>query len=265
MTRDLDAPSGHTGTSGSSRAAAPGRRLVVLRHGRTEWNAVGRAQGHANISLDDVGREQAEAVAPYLASLEPAALWTSDLARARETCAFVEKETGLSAVEDVRLREFDVGAAPGADDAGVRRALPRTSTPPGSTASGFRLEGAEVDHEVADADGCRRCARPCSRSRAGETVVVVTHGASLKIGLVALLGWPLETATTLQGIDNCAWVTVEELDLDGRLRMSGYNESVRPGHDAPPGCRTRADPETGVTSGPAPRGAPDFASATGVG
>ena len=43
----------------------PGRRLVVLRHGRTAWNAEGRAQGHADVPLDEVGEEQASAVAPY--------------------------------------------------------------------------------------------------------------------------------------------------------------------------------------------------------
>lgn len=229
MTRDLDAPAAQSGTPGSSAPA--GRRLVVLRHGRTEWNAVGRAQGHANISLDDVGREQAEAVAPYLASLEPASLWTSDLARARETCAFVEKETGLSAVEDARLREFDVGARQGLTMPEFAERFPREHAA-WVDGSGFRLEGAEVDHEVAARMGA--VLREALHSvAAGETVVAVTHGASLKIGVVTLLGWPLETATTLQGIDNCAWVTLEELDLDGRVRMSGYNESVRPGHDAP--------------------------------
>ena len=39
------------------------RRLVLLRHGRTEWNRVGRAQGHADVPLDDVGRVQAAAAA----------------------------------------------------------------------------------------------------------------------------------------------------------------------------------------------------------
>ena len=78
-----------------------------LRHGQTAWNAEGRAQGHADVGLDDVGRNQAEAVAPVVAALDPALLVTSDLARARETAAFLEKETGLTAVEDPRWREYD--------------------------------------------------------------------------------------------------------------------------------------------------------------
>ena len=45
------------------------RRLVLLRHGRTEWNDIGRAQGHADVPLDETGEAQAKAVAPVLAAL----------------------------------------------------------------------------------------------------------------------------------------------------------------------------------------------------
>ena len=75
MSRDLDG-------SGAAEADEPGRRLVLIRHGRTAWNAIGRAQGHADVELDDIGHAQAAAVAPYLTSLGPTVLWTSDLARA---------------------------------------------------------------------------------------------------------------------------------------------------------------------------------------
>ena len=105
--RDLDA------AAGVDQTEQAGRRLVVLRHGRTAWNAAGRAQGHADVPLDGVGHAQAAAVAPYIASLEPVALWTSDLARARQTCGYLEETTGLSAVADERLREFAVGARQG--------------------------------------------------------------------------------------------------------------------------------------------------------
>ena len=85
------------------------RRLVLLRHGRTEWNDSGRAQGHADVPLDDVGLAQAKEVAPVLAALRPVAVWSSDLARAAGTAAAVAAECGLGTVLDPRLREFDVG------------------------------------------------------------------------------------------------------------------------------------------------------------
>ncbi len=204
---------------------------MVLRHGRTAWNALGRAQGHADVELDELGHEQAAAAAPYLASLEPTALWTSDLARARQTCAYVEKATGLVAAEDARLREFDVGARQGLTIPEFAERYPEQHAnwvtgddrpPPRG--------GEPSDVEARMLPALRGCLAALS---AGQTGVVVTHGACLKVGVVALLDWPRELALSLRGIDNCAWVTLEELGLGGRLRLVGYNESVRPGHDAP--------------------------------
>jgi glucosyl-3-phosphoglycerate phosphatase len=224
VSRDLDAP----GTDDER----PGRRLVVLRHGRTEWNATGRGQGHADIPLDETGHAQAAAAAPYLASLQPVAVVTSDLARARETCAYVEETTGLTAVADPRLREFDIGQRQGLTMPEFAERYPEEHAAWARGDGSQRLPGAEIASEVT--------ARmlPALRDTLdglgpGETAVVVTHGAALKVGVVALLEWPADLAPTLQGIDNCAWVTLEELSYRGRLRLTGYNESVTPGHTAP--------------------------------
>lgn len=224
MTRDLDAPRG--------TSEEPGRRLVVLRHGRTAWNAAGRAQGHADVELDELGHEQAGSAAAYLFSLDPAALWTSDLVRARQTCAYVEKATGLEAADDVRLREFDVGLRQGLTIPEFAERYPEEHAAWVRGEDLLRLAGAEgaADVEARMLPALRECLASLS---AGQTGIVVTHGACLKVGVVALLGWPRELATSLRGVDNCAWVTVEELGVGGRLRMVGYNESVRPGHDAP--------------------------------
>jgi glucosyl-3-phosphoglycerate phosphatase len=210
----------------------PGRRLVVVRHGRTSWNAVGRAQGHADVGLDDVGHAQAAATAPYLASLEPRSLWTSDLERARQTCEYVERETGLVARSDPRLREFDVGIRQGLTVPEFAERHPTEHAAWQHGGHGSRLHGAETSAEVADRV-VPALAAALDSVRAGETAVVVTHGACLKVGVVGLLGWPLELDRSLRGIDNCAWVTLEEVALGERLRLTGYNESVRPGHDAP--------------------------------
>ena len=59
-------------------------QLVVLRHGRTSWNATGRLQGQADIPLDDRGVAQAAQAAGVLAELAPAVSYSSDLARARQ-------------------------------------------------------------------------------------------------------------------------------------------------------------------------------------
>lgn len=95
--------------------------LLLLRHGRTAWNAARRFQGQLDPPLDEVGIAQSEAVAPVVAALGPVALLTSDLQRAVATAAPLAAATGLTARVDPRLREIALGAWQGmtSDEAAV--------------------------------------------------------------------------------------------------------------------------------------------------
>ena len=86
------------------------RRLVLLRHGLTPWNAEQRFQGNADIELTETGHLQAKAAAGALAVLGPTAVWSSDLLRAAQTAEHVAAAAGVSTVRDARLRE--IGAKP---------------------------------------------------------------------------------------------------------------------------------------------------------
>ena len=72
------------------------------------------------------------------------------------------------------------------------------------------LEGAESAAEVA---GRMHAAltEVLAALAPGETGVVVTHGAALKLGLMALLGWDPGAGASLRGLDNCRWAVVEEV------------------------------------------------------
>ncbi len=61
------------------------RRLVMLRHGQTEFNAGSRMQGQLDTDLSDLGREQAVAAAEVLAKRQPLLIISSDLRRALDT------------------------------------------------------------------------------------------------------------------------------------------------------------------------------------
>ena len=201
-----------------------GRRLLLVRHGRTAWNAEGRAQGHADVSLDDTGRREAEAMADVLAERGPALLVSSDLARARETAAFLEKATGLTALEDARLREYDLGERTGLtrEEFGARLGddVEGWSDPHGHVV----VPGAETHEDVAAriVPALREVLDSLGPS---ETALVVLHGAALRVGLVGLLGWPIETAEAIESMRNCAWAELAEHDA-GRLRLSTYNTRV---------------------------------------
>ena len=87
--------------------------LILLRHGRTDWNAERRIQGQSDSQLDELGHAQARAVAPVLAKLGPAVLWSSDSDRTRDTAAYVGEACGLAPTYDARLREYFLGPREG--------------------------------------------------------------------------------------------------------------------------------------------------------
>jgi probable phosphoglycerate mutase len=194
------------------------RRLVLLRHGQTAWNAERRAQGHSDVEIDATGHAQAAAVAPYVAAMHPSLLWSSDLSRARETAAYVAAASGLEVRTDPRLREYDLGERTGMTMAEYAVAHPEEYR-------AFRagsydvVPGGETTAQVAArGDGCQRLAGRCG--------VLVAHGAALKVSVAALLGWPTEAATSLQALDNCGWAELHDSGDGGRLRLAAWNRVV---------------------------------------
>ena len=88
------------------------RRLLLVRHGESTWNAVSRWQGQADPPLSPFGERQAEDAAARLAEITTiTAVWASNLIRARRTGDLIAKHLGIAQVrEEPRLRERDVGA-----------------------------------------------------------------------------------------------------------------------------------------------------------
>src|SRR5436309_3671247 len=74
---------------------APLSRLILVRHGETTWNAEQRIQGQLDAELSPRGREQAAGVARFLAAKPIAAIYSSDLSRARETAAVIAAAVSL--------------------------------------------------------------------------------------------------------------------------------------------------------------------------
>ncbi len=99
-------------------------RILLARHGETDWNREGRWQGHSDQPLNATGIAQAKALGRRLAGERLDALYTSDLRRATQTAAEVARETGLEPILTPRLREVDVGDLVGLDRAEARRRYP---------------------------------------------------------------------------------------------------------------------------------------------
>ena len=206
------------------------RRLVLLRHGRTDWNHTGRAQGHADVPLDEEGEAQARATARVLAALDPVALWSSDLSRATSTAEFLATETGLEPVLDARLREFDIGpnrAGLTREEYAAAHPVENAALDAGDVAA---IPGRETNPDVL-ARFLPALTSYAATLAASETGVVVSHGAALRVAVPAFLGWSAESGRTLGTLSNCGWCVLEHSASawDGgetRWRLVAWNRVV---------------------------------------
>ncbi|WP_244929276.1 histidine phosphatase family protein [Nocardioides sp. W7] len=197
------------------------RRLVLLRHGQTAWNKARRVQGQLDAELDDTGRRQAAEVAPLIAELAPVVLWSSDSVRARDTAAYVAKETGLDPTYDARLREYYLAERQGLTHDEYAALAPEEFAE-------FRLgdfdvvPGGERAGEVADRMSAA-LGELLVTLAPGETAVAVSHGAAIRDAVPALLGWQAARRSSLHGLDNCGWVELDQHDAGAPLRLRAYN------------------------------------------
>ena len=84
-------------------------RLIVIRHGRTEWNRVERFRGRADIDLDEVGMKQAEAAAERIAEWQVSAIHSSPLCRALTTAMILARPFGLEVKSLPGIIDIDYG------------------------------------------------------------------------------------------------------------------------------------------------------------
>lgn len=184
------------------------RRIVLWRHGRTEWNELGRVQGQTDIPLDDTGRAQAREAAARLASLDPCWIVSSDLSRATQTAAALAAVTGLEVEVDVRLREMAFGIREGLTSAQALGRHPeqmrRFADDPSLVLAGAESY-AQVGERVAAAID-----EAAARVPVGCTGVLVAHGAALRVGICQWLGFPSELWPRFSGFSNCSWAVLEE-------------------------------------------------------
>lgn len=206
------------------------RRIVLLRHGRTAWNDLGRAQGHADVPLDEVGEAQAKEVAPVLAALHPVAVWSSDLARAAGTARVVADEAGLEPVLDPRLREFAIGANRTGltlDEYAAAHPDEHAALVAGDIAA---VPGRESREDVV-ARFVPALAAYADSLGEGETGILVSHGAALRVSVPAFLGWPEGIEDGMGVLANCGWIELAEITGTWtpaalRWRLTAWNRVV---------------------------------------
>ena len=204
-------------------------RIFAIRHGETAWNRETRIQGQLDIPLNDRGLAQARRVAHALAGEPLAAVYTSDLARARQTAEAIAAETGRPLQLDPGLRERAFGRFEGQTWAEIGERWPEDAR---------RWRQREVDFAPGGGETltvfyarCIDAVERLARAHPGEAIVIVAHGgvmdclyrAGSRLPLQAARSWTLGNATinrllySDEGFSLVGWnddLHLEQLSLD---------------------------------------------------
>jgi 2,3-bisphosphoglycerate-dependent phosphoglycerate mutase/probable phosphoglycerate mutase len=199
------------------------RRLLLWRHGETDYNAAGRMQGHLDSALTPVGWNQARFAVPALARFSPDLVIASDLRRATDTATVLTEAIGVPLRIDKRLRETHLGEWQGMTGAEVDVAYPGERDR-WRTDAAWAPPGGESRVDVAGRAGevVNDLLQP--NSDVGDAVLLASHGGLIVALTAKLLGLPIEIWPSLGGIMNCHWVELGR--RDGKWRLHAYNAGI---------------------------------------
>lgn len=171
-------------------------RLILVRHGQTEWNRLRRIQGISDQGLNETGRKQAEALAESLKDRKVAAIYTSPLARALDTALAIGHHHAAEVVTLAGLREMDAGEVDGLtyDEMAARhgdflekwmRDCSSVRPPGGRSLPELQNQVWEAIEEIVERQRAREADR---KPDPAEVVVVVSHFFAILMLLCKVLG-----------------------------------------------------------------------------
>ncbi|MDQ3955472.1 MAG: histidine phosphatase family protein [Actinomycetota bacterium] len=173
-----------------------------------------RAQGQADVPLTDLGRSQAKETARALSTFDVDAVYSSDLSRSIDTATAIADEHGLGVTTDPAFREIDQGEWTGLSVDEIRRRWPEKWGPARHYTT---RPGGESPHQVRRRalDGLARVAARHPDS----TVVVVSHGGTMRWLVAEAKGYDDERSSRLRGVSNGGAVVLEAETGDGGVKL----------------------------------------------
>ncbi|HKM43286.1 MAG TPA: histidine phosphatase family protein [Limnochordia bacterium] len=204
------------------------KTIIFIRHGETLWNKERRYQGQLDSPLSAQGLLQAEQVGEFLRKRPIDVVYSSDLKRALLTAESIAKHHQLSPLADQRLREMSFGVWEGLTRKEAKAKYPDLWIARGDDHLNTRIPQGELPHEVIQR--LRSFLAECTSKAEHQTIVVVSHGGTLRFTLAELMSMPLEQSSCLKqsntGLSeliftehqqNCRWEVVC-LNSTGHLR-----------------------------------------------
>ncbi len=160
------------------------KRVVFMRPGETEWNKIGRWQGHVEVPLNEQGRVQVQRLAQFVRPLGFKAIYSSDLRRAKDTADIIAAACGLQPRYDPRLRERHMGEWQGLTLSEIQSWYPDSYARMQADPNGFQIPGGESRKQVTERV---RAAFEDIILRGGEIIGIISHATALRLLLADLV------------------------------------------------------------------------------
>lgn len=199
-------------------------RVLLVRHGETDWNVALRLQGHTDIALNARGRAQAQRLREALAGEPLDAVYSSDLQRAHATAQAIAEATGAPLRPEPALRERGFGCFEGLTLAEIEARWPEAARRWRTRDPAFGPDGGEVLQ--AFFERCVQAARRLAARHPGGSIALVAHGgvldslyrAATRLALDAPRSWRMANASLNRLLHADGGFTLVGWDDDAHLQ-----------------------------------------------
>ncbi len=194
-------------------------KIILIRHGITDWNLVRRYQGHTDVPLNEQGREQARELAMMLEKMPIAAIYSSDLVRAYETAKIIAEGRSIPIYKLRELRETHFGNWEGLTIEEIHEKFPEDverlkkdpihGLRPGGESRGIMFE--RVKKKVLE----------IAKKHPNQTIAIVAHEGTIAAATCALTGEEFREHRQKYRLDNTSYNILEQENGKWHLRHQG--------------------------------------------
>ena len=199
-------------------------RLILVRHGQTEWNQLGRIQGRTDIPLNDTGIMQARAAGEGLSQRRIDAVYSSPMQRAFDTATEIARPHGLPVIslDDIIEIDFGLWEKKTADE--LKKLYPEYWNDWSWHLDEEKSANMQAESAYTILNRVKRALNSIfEENTAGSTAVVVSHTMPIKLIMANAIGLPLKSLQSIK-VGNCG---ICELDMNSDMSGSliTWNES----------------------------------------
>ena len=180
--------------------------FYIVRHGQTNWNILGRTQGHGNSDLTKKGLEQAKELADAIVDYPIDYIYSSDLGRAVQTAQIIANKLNLDVKKTSALREMGFGIWEGLLIEEIKRDHLDTYNTWRNKPHLVNIEGGENLHIIKERTD--KFIKELNKKYDNKHIVLVSHSVTVRAMLLSFLGSPMENIYRIKQ-DNTALNIVE--------------------------------------------------------